>query len=127
MSIYASLPGIEDARDYAGSNVLPSEDQRKAASVDLALIPSHITRDGRDDQPEDGAPWPWLRIDVFNGDDWEGATAVINPAQARDLARQLTEWADSVQTPLDRLRAELHVEHTTRPEDMAKPTEYEEH
>lgn len=104
MSIYASLPGIEDAYWYRTSGILPSATDPQTSKVGLAFIPSHITRDGRDDQPEDGAPWPWLRVDVFNGDDWEGATAVINPAQARDLARQLTEWADS-----------------------AEPTEYEEH
>lgn len=120
MSIYASLPGIEGAREYVASHILPSEHDHATASIGLAFIPSHITRDGRDDQPEDGMPWPWARLDVaYPETDALEATyvaAVINPTQARDLARQLTEWADSAETPLDRLRATL----------ATKPTEYEE-
>lgn len=107
MSIYASLPGIEGARRYRGSHVVPSETDGATAEIGLALIPSHVTRNGRDDNPEDERPWPWLRIDIYGGNrgrqEAAVAAAVINPTQARDLARQLTEWADS-----------------------AEPTEYEE-
>lgn len=106
MSIYASLPGIDSGEDpdspgppriYRGSHILPAEDDPRDGSIGLALIPSHITRDGRDDQPEDGTPYPWLRlsIDVDDGH----AAAVIDPAQARYLAEQLTAWADQVDPP----------------------------
>lgn len=98
MSIYASMPGIDDEEPYGppwiyqGSHVLPSEDDPRGGCVGLAFVPSHITRDGRDDQPEDGKPWPWLRLHLaVPGDD---PAAVLNPAQARHLAEQLTGWAD---------------------------------
>lgn len=106
MSIYASLEGIQDARDYHGAHVVPSETERTAASVDLALIPSHITRDGRDDQPEDERPWPWLRMETVTSA-WDQGPVVVNPAQARDLARQLTEWADTAE-PTESTEHEEH-------------------
>lgn len=101
MSIYASIPGIDDNAPcgppwcYQGSHVLPDEDDQRGGTVGLALIPSHITRDGRDDQPTDGTPWPWLRlsVDVRAID----PAVVLNPAQARHLAQQLTDWADSAE------------------------------
>lgn len=104
MSIYASLPGIGDIGDdetigppwiYQGSHILPSMDDPRGGSVGLAEVPSHITRDGRDDQPEDGRPWPWLRLSVV--EDGVVIDVVINPVQARHLAAQLVAWADSTQ------------------------------
>lgn len=104
MSIYASLYGIGGEEDagpgepwiYQGSHILPDEDDPRGGNVGLALIPSHITRDGRDDQPEDGTPWPWLRLSIYAGDD---PAVLLNPAQARYLAQQLSDWADSAQPP----------------------------
>ena len=101
MSIYGSLPGLSADEPsgppwiYQGSHILPIEEDPRAGAIGLALVPSHITRDGRDDQPEDGRPWPWLRLSIdVPGDD---PAAVINPAQARDLAQQLTDWADTTE------------------------------
>lgn len=102
MSIYASIEGIGDHGDpehlgapwiYQGSHVPPREDGPRGGVVGLALIPSHITADGRDDQPSDGAPWPWLRLHFFDvpGDD---PAVLLDPGQARFLATQLTTWAD---------------------------------
>lgn len=101
MSIYGSIPGLGDADDdeslgapwvYQGSHILPDEDDPRGGAIHLADIPSHITRDGRDDQPEDGRPWPWLRLslDTVTAD----PTVLLNPAQARHHAAQLTAWAD---------------------------------
>lgn len=101
MSIYASLLGIDaDAPCgppwiYLGSHILPADDDPRGGEVSLALIPSHITRDGRDDQPADGVPWPWLRLSVDVPDGH--AAAVLSPAQARHLAGLLTDWADSAE------------------------------
>jgi hypothetical protein len=104
VSIYASIEGIGGDGDpehlgppwqYDGSHILPAEDGPRGGSVGLALIPSHITRDGRDDQPEDGTPWPWLRLHLtVDGDD---PCILLNPAQARHLAEQLTGWADQAE------------------------------
>lgn len=107
VSIYASFPGLGNLDDgddpaagapwvYQGSHILPDEDHLRGGHIGLALIPSHITRDGRDDQPEGGRPWPWLRLDVFpdpviGGQD---PALLLAPAQARHLARLLTAWAD---------------------------------
>jgi hypothetical protein len=100
MSIYASIEGIGDLGDpehlgqpwvYQGSHVPPREDGPRAGAVGLAVIPSHITSDGRDDQPADGPPWLWLRLHLdVPGDD---PTVLLNPAQARHLAEQLASWA----------------------------------
>lgn len=101
MSIYASLPGIDEDAPcgppwaYHGSHILPVEEDPRRGVVGLALIPSHITRDGRDDRPEDGVPWPWLRLSVDGCPD--DPAVVLNPAQARHLAAQLTDWADTAE------------------------------
>lgn len=101
MSIYATIPGLGGDGDdpavgppwqYLGSHILPTEEDSRRGAISLALIPSHITRDGRDDQPEDGTPWPWIRLHLADvGDD---PAVILNPAQARHLAQQLTDWAD---------------------------------
>lgn len=103
MSIYASIPGIDSDEPcgppwtYRGSHILPADDDPRDGSIGLAFIPSHITRDGRDDQPEDGQPYPWLRLDLtVDGDD---PCVLINPTQARFLAEQLTAWADEADPP----------------------------
>jgi hypothetical protein len=101
MSIYASIPGLDADTPpgppwvYQGSHILPAEDDPRGGSIGLAMVPSHITRDGRDDQPADGTPWPWLRLSVEQ--DSGDPAVVINPVQARHLAAQLTDWADSTE------------------------------
>lgn len=116
MSIYASIPGIDDEEPcgppwiYQGSHILPDEDDPRGGTVGLALVPSHITRDGRDDAPEDGRPWPWLRLSIDGSDE---PTVLLNPAQARHLAQQLTDWADSAEPTTapelrDQIAAALH-------------------
>ena len=106
MSIYASLEGIGGDGDpeplgapwiYRGSHLTPAEDDPRGGSIGLALIPSHITADARDDSPADGPPWPWLRLHLTPvGDD---PCVLINPAQARHLAEQLAGWADQADPP----------------------------
>lgn len=98
MSIYASIAGIDDDHPlgppwiYRGSHLTPAENDPRGGDIGLAQIPSHITEDGRDDQPEDGPPWPWLRIHIaVDGDD---PTVLLDVAQARALAADLTAWAD---------------------------------
>jgi len=95
VSIYASLaaPDNEDADMgilgpivYQGSHVLPSDDDERGGFVDIALIPSHITRDGRDDQPEDEAPWPYLRFGVNE------STVVLTRDHVLQIAVTLSEW-----------------------------------
>jgi hypothetical protein len=106
VSIYASIEGIGGDDDpehlgapwqYDGSHILPTPGGPRHGVIGLAEIPSHITRDGRDDQPEDGTPYPWLRmsIDADNGH----AATLIGPAQARHLAEQQHTWADEVDPP----------------------------
>ncbi|WP_045562687.1 hypothetical protein [Streptomyces sp. FxanaA7] len=90
MSVWATIFDLEDNPPYAyqGSHVLPSaQDARDEGwSVQLAQVPSHITRDGRDDEPEDGAPWPWLRLSMHSED------IVLDRGQVADLHAVLGAW-----------------------------------
>jgi hypothetical protein len=90
MSIWATVFDLEENPPYAyqGSHVLPSkEDARDEGwSVQVAEVPSHITRDGRDDRPEDGAPWPWLRLSMHSED------TVMDRGQVADLHAVLGAW-----------------------------------
>lgn len=105
MSIYASIEGIGDHGDpehlgqpwtYQGSHIPPREDGPRAGSIGLAVIPSHITADGRDDQPEDGPPWPWLRLhlDVV-GDD---PCVLLDRAQVQHLMQQCANFLMATDT-----------------------------
>lgn len=72
---------------YRGSHILPSAEDPRGGSVQLAAIPPHISRDGRDDGPDDGVtPWPFLRLSVGQED------AVLDEAQARQLRDALDGW-----------------------------------
>lgn len=88
--MWGTIFDLEDDPPYAyqGSHVLPGEDDRRDGVVQLAEVPSHITRDGRDDQPEDGAPWPWLRLSVNEAD------AVLGRNQARQMHEVLGAWLE---------------------------------
>jgi len=92
VSIWASSFDLEDNPPYAyqGSHVLPADDDRRddGEVLQLAEVPSHITRDGRDDRPEDGAPWPWLRLSVYAED------LVLNRGQVAELHKALGAWLD---------------------------------
>jgi hypothetical protein len=106
VSIYASIEGLGDLDDdetigqpwiYRGSHILPADNHPRGGVVALAVIPSHITRDGRDDQPEDGRRWPWLRLSIdVVGDD---PTVILNPAQVRYLRDQLDRWLNTQEQP----------------------------
>jgi len=116
VSIYGTIFDLEDNPPYAytGSHVLPQETDGRDASctVQLAEIPSHITRDGRDDQPEDGAPWPWLRYSLGQED------VVLDRAQVQGMWEVMGAWLEQTKpsvppakhrnTAADTLAAEWH-------------------
>lgn len=95
MSIWATILDLEDdpAYRYDGSHILPSPDSPRdpGAVVQLAEIPSHITRDGRDDQPEDGTPWPWIRLSVGRED------VVLDRGQVARVWESMGEWLKETQ------------------------------
>lgn len=93
MSIWGTIFDLEDNPPYAyqRSHVLPSEDDPRVEAdmaVSLAQVPSHITRDGRDDQPEDGAPWPWLRLSLGMEDQ------VLDREQVRGVWESMGAWLE---------------------------------
>jgi hypothetical protein len=92
MSIWATFFDLEDNPPYAyqGSHVLPADDDRRDRGevFQLAEVPSHITRDGRDDRPEDGHPWPWLRLSLYTED------AVLDRAAVQSLHQALGSWLE---------------------------------
>ena len=93
MSVWGTILDLEDNRPYAyqGSHILPHEDDRRDGGVQLAEVPSHITRDGRDDQPEDRAPWPWLRLSVNQAD------VVLDRDQVREVYEVIGAWLEQTQ------------------------------
>jgi hypothetical protein len=90
VSVWGTIFDLEDDPPYRyeGSHILPSADDRRDGVVQLAEIPSHITRDGRDDQPEDGAPWPWLRLSVGRED------TVLDREQVQKLWESMGAWLE---------------------------------
>lgn len=72
---------------FQGSHILPADTDGRAGVFAVNEIPSHITRDGRDDRPEDGAPWPWLNFWSGNGGD-----SVLDRGQVAELHAYLDEW-----------------------------------
>lgn len=77
---------------YEGSHVLPSdEDSPRGGWVEMACIPDHVHRDGRDDAVAREGRKPWLRLSV--GEDGGGdATVLVTEAQARRMWQALGEW-----------------------------------
>jgi hypothetical protein len=77
--------------EYRGSHHLPSEADPRGGSVQVAAVPDHITRDGRDDGKE-GDRKPWIRLSLNDED------VVLNEAQVRKLWQCLGDWlaADEV-------------------------------
>lgn len=72
---------------YQGSHILPTDEDRRDGSVDVAAIPGFIQRDGRDLDDEDGETvWPWLRLSVNH------ETVVLDRKQVVGLHNTLTEW-----------------------------------
>lgn len=77
---------------YQGSHILPAESDERRGHVSVASIAGFITRDGRDDQPDDGAPWPWLQVSVGQED------AVLDERQVRGLRDALSSWLGARQS-----------------------------
>ena len=92
---------------YEGSHVLPSDDDRREGSIDLALIPGHIEREGRPAVSEWSPPHPWLRLGIYTAssrEQYEGkpyvsgghATVVLDRRQVEQVRDTLTEWLESL-------------------------------
>ena len=78
---------------YEGSHVLPSdEDSPRGGWVEMACIPDHVHRDGRDDAvAREGERKPWLRLSV--GEEGGGdATVIVTEDQARRMMLALDDW-----------------------------------
>lgn len=92
MSIWGTIFDLEDNPPYRydGSHILPSQGGPRdpGCPVQLAEIPSHITRDGRDDQPEDGVPWPWMRLSLGRED------TVLDRAQVQGMWQSMGAWLE---------------------------------
>jgi hypothetical protein len=89
---------------YEGSHVLPSDDDRRGGTIELAEIPQHIAREGRNDAPE-GALKDWLRLGVWSGESTEqhngapyvaagDATVILTREHVTELRDALTGWLE---------------------------------
>lgn len=76
---------------YQGSHVLPSLDDKRGGSVDIALIPAHIRywRDNPDAPVETEPhepPEPFLRFGV------NGETVILTRHNVRQISHTLSDW-----------------------------------
>ena len=78
---------------YQGSHILPSSTDRRGGSLSLGEIAGWITRDGRDDGPEDeDTPWPWLRVTMRTVDADDCQDVVLDRVHVETLRDYLTDW-----------------------------------
>ena len=79
---------------YGGSHILPGE-QPADGHAEIALIPGHIERDGREDEqpPDDQTPWPYLRLGV--GSPEGRCTVVLSEQHVKALHESLTYWLEA--------------------------------
>lgn len=77
---------------YQGSHVLPSRKDKRDGLFGFAAIPPHITRNGRDDKPEDGKWYPWLRFHLSGGNK---DTVILDRKQVQKLHAALGGWLES--------------------------------
>jgi hypothetical protein len=93
---------------YEGSHILPSDDDQRGGSVDVAGIPDFITRDGRDDAQGTGLK-DWLRLSVgalpskliYKGRPYQlgGYVAVVLTRPQVEMMRDtLTAWLEREET-----------------------------
>jgi hypothetical protein len=91
---------------YEGSHVLPSDDDRRGGGLDVAEIPDHIEREGRE------PPFDYLRLSVRNlpsRELWKGspyvsagdATVVLDRPLVKELRDTLTAWLNRELDPED--------------------------
>lgn len=102
MSVWATIWTAEDDPGdgepgppilYQASHILPADTDPRGSSVSLAEVPGHITRDGRDDGPDDEfGVWPWLRLSVGAED------VVLDEQLVRGLHEALGGWLDARDT-----------------------------
>lgn len=76
---------------YLGSHILPTNNDRRDGDFGIAAIPSHITRDGRDDKPENGKWYPWLRVHLSNA---HQDSLVLTRDQVEKLRNALNNWLE---------------------------------
>lgn len=78
---------------YQGSHVLPATDDKRGGTFGFGEIAGFITRDGRDDGPEDeDEPWPFLRVTMRAEDAEDCQDVVLDRPLVLSLAIYLSEW-----------------------------------
>jgi hypothetical protein len=107
VSIYCSLLGFPQERElgplkYQGSHVLPNDKDKRAGDFGIAAIPRFITRDGRDNKPEDDMWHPWLRVHIFDG---HQGSVILTRKQVERLRDALNNWLERTPPPRSRRKA----------------------
>jgi len=80
---------------YQGSHVLPSNKDERGGDLGFAAIPSHITRNRKDNGAENG--WlPWLRFHLNGG---YQDSLILTRKQVTELRDCLNVWMDKSAPP----------------------------
>jgi len=86
---------------YRGSHVLPASIDKRGGSLGFAEIAGWITRDGRDDGPEDeDRPWPYLRITVRAEDADEPQDVILDWPLINTLTDYLVRFRERCHRPV---------------------------
>lgn len=83
---------------YQHSGVLPADDNPRGGCFSLGAIPPHITRDGRDDRPENENWYPWLRVSIW-GTPKDDPTVILTRKQVEKLRDALDDWLERSADP----------------------------
>lgn len=97
MSIYGTLISFDQIFGwddppivYRGSHILPSETDERGGEFECAEIGGWITRDGRDNGPNEDKPWPYMRVSA--GPHFE--SVVLTRAQVAQVYGVLGDWLE---------------------------------
>jgi len=76
---------------YQGSHVFPSNKDKRGGDIGFAAIPRHITRNRKNNGPENGIWHPWLRFHIYGGVE---DSVILTRAQVVKLRDALNIWIE---------------------------------
>jgi hypothetical protein len=106
MSVYCSFGDFSDDFGdhpapliYRESHIIPRHTDPRGGFLNFGAIPAFLTRNGYDDNADENAWWPYLRVPLRTTTPED--TAVLTHSQIVALRDELTSWLNRVDPDLD--------------------------